>query len=150
MYVDKVSVRRETWQNIQYEKSHGGENKLLVSMWQKFQSEDNPLTRHMMTHTGQKANCCKERGKYFSQKHNLIVHIRTHTGEKRYQCSECGKCFSHIICLKEHMVTRTEEKYKTQCKECCKLLTDHKMSYTYRRDHISVVIVANNSLSRKA
>ena len=64
------------------------------------------------------ASLC-DANKSFSQSQHLTRHLITHTGEKSHNCAQCSKSFTDAGTLKRHLLTPSEEKAHN-CLQCSK------------------------------
>jgi len=104
------------------------------------------LTKHLLTHTGERPHLCTEPGcsMSFSQASHLKSHLLTHTGERPHLCTApgCSMSFSLKGTLKAHLRTHTGEK-PYRCTELgCSMsfsrqhtLKDHLRTHTGERPY---------------
>ncbi|KAJ4448811.1 hypothetical protein ANN_00202 [Periplaneta americana] len=91
------------------------------------------LTRHSLTHIGDKPFKCDICEMSFRQRHHLIRHNLTHTGDKPFKCDKCEKTFARLDYLTHHALLHTGFK-AFKCDICDK-------GFNTRRDidgHIAV------------
>ncbi|XP_053115669.1 zinc finger protein 777-like isoform X3 [Hemicordylus capensis] len=105
-------------------------------------SHKSSLSKHQITHVGERPYSCSECRKSFRLQISLAMHQRVHTGksELSFICPQCGKAFSRPSHLLRHQRTHTGERpYK--CSQCDKTfsekskLTNHYRVHTRERPH---------------
>uniref|UniRef100_A0A803SXW4 C2H2-type domain-containing protein n=1 Tax=Anolis carolinensis TaxID=28377 RepID=A0A803SXW4_ANOCA len=105
-------------------------------------SHKSSLSKHQITHVGDRPYSCGECRKSFRLQISLAMHQRVHTGksELSFICPQCGKAFSRPSHLLRHQRTHTGERpYK--CSQCDKTfsekskLTNHYRVHTRERPH---------------
>ena len=75
------------------------------------------LSRHLLTHSGERSHKCAQCDKSFGQASHLKRHILTHSGVKMHKCAQCNKSFGQAFDLKAHMLSHTGEK-PHKCTQC--------------------------------
>ena len=73
------------------------------------------LDRMVRSHKSTYSQCNKS----FRQSQHLTRHLITHTGEKSHNCAQCSKSFTDAGTLKRHLLTHSEEKAHN-CLQCSK------------------------------
>jgi len=129
----KCSQCEKTFYNSKHMKaheviSHGAEHTEGVTIHQCEHCEkrfvkSSALSRHRLTHTGERNYTCTTCGKAFPQSGHLIGHMRVHSSEKLFACEICPKTFKTQSTLNRHnslnrhkFVTIKYEKFR--CVEC--------------------------------
>uniref|UniRef100_A0A8D2L3B7 Zinc finger protein 777 n=1 Tax=Varanus komodoensis TaxID=61221 RepID=A0A8D2L3B7_VARKO len=106
-------------------------------------SHKSSLSKHQITHVGERPYSCGECRKSFRLQISLAMHQRAHAGksELSFICPQCGKAFSRPSHLLRHQRTHTGERpYK--CSQCDKTfsekskLTNHYRVHTRERPHL--------------
>uniref|UniRef100_A0A8D0H258 Zinc finger protein 777 n=1 Tax=Sphenodon punctatus TaxID=8508 RepID=A0A8D0H258_SPHPU len=105
-------------------------------------SHKSSLSKHQITHVGERPYSCGECRKSFRLQISLSMHQRVHAGKSEvyFLCPQCGKAFSRPSHLLRHQRTHTGERpYK--CGQCDKTfgekskLTNHYRVHTRERPH---------------
>ncbi|XP_067940735.1 zinc finger protein OZF-like isoform X1 [Watersipora subatra] len=87
---------------------------------------------------------CKYCGKYFSSSDSLTKHELTHTGERPHPCTLCDKRFTQRAHLRTHLLTHTKEKPHI-CQYCNRgfalkaTLISHELTHTGIKPHLCSV-----------
>uniref|UniRef100_K7F3B4 Zinc finger protein 777 n=1 Tax=Pelodiscus sinensis TaxID=13735 RepID=K7F3B4_PELSI len=97
---------------------------------------ESSLSRHQLSHAGDRPHTCAECQKSFRLKINLMLHQRSHAGKSRglYICSECGRGFNHHSNFIRHQMIHTGER-PYGCTECGKTFMRKEHLLTHRRLH---------------
>jgi len=90
------------------------------------------LSKHKLTHSGEKLHLCTQCGKRFSSQSSLSYHKNIHTG--RYKCTECGNCYGNNRDLAVHRQSHSGEK-PFECNVCSKRFTKSVYLFEHSRIH---------------
>ncbi|XP_075531197.1 uncharacterized protein LOC142564182 isoform X2 [Dermacentor variabilis] len=75
-----------------------------------YESKDKAmLSRHMLTHSGEKSFECPACTRKFGRFESLKDHMHTHSGERPYQCTMCPYRTAHRSTLADHKKRHTTE-----------------------------------------
>ena len=69
-------------------------HKSTYSQCNKSFRQSQHLTRHLITHTGEKSHNCAQCSKSFTNAGTLKRHLLTHSGEKAHNCLQRSKSFN--------------------------------------------------------
>ncbi|NWU86372.1 ZN398 protein, partial [Onychorhynchus coronatus] len=109
-------------------------------------SHKSSLSKHQITHVGERPFTCSECRRSFRLQISLLMHQRIHAGknEMAFLCPQCGKNFTRPSHLLRHQRTHTGER-PYQCSQCEKTfsekskLTNHYRIHTRERPHACAV-----------
>ncbi|XP_043226482.1 histone-lysine N-methyltransferase PRDM9-like [Amphibalanus amphitrite] len=149
---ERLDKHVKTWHG------HIGRNGRHKCEWCEYSTNDmRVLSRHRLTHTGERPHRCDECGRTFTVLISLTRHRRTHTGQRPYVCDVCGKAFTDDSNLTRHRRIHTGEKV-CQCEQCGAVFnqlsdyTRHMQSHSGVKPHrcqvCSARFVARGELTR--
>ena len=82
-------------------------HKSTYSQCNKSFRQSQHLTRHLITHTGEKSHNCAQCSKSFTDAGTLKRHLLTHSGEKAHNCLQRSKSFNQAGDLKIRLLTHS-------------------------------------------
>ena len=107
-------------------------------MWKNF-CRAWSLKSHLLTHTGEKLQKCRQCNYSTNHLSGLREHIMKHTGEKPYKCNQCNYSSKHSTHVKYHNRTHSGEHPHrcTMCEYSCKISSSLKV-HTMMKSRTSV------------
>ena len=82
-------------------------HKSTYSQCNKSFRQSQHLTRHLITHTGEKSHNCAQCSKSFTDAGTLKRHLLTHSGEKAHNCLQRSKSFNQAGDLEIRLLTHS-------------------------------------------
>ena len=90
---------RPKWEKQPHKSTHSQRNKSF--------RQSQHLTRHLITHTGEKSHNCAQCSKSFTDAGTLKRHLLTHSGEKAHNCLQRSKSFNQAGDLEIRLLTHS-------------------------------------------
>ena len=90
---------RPKWEKQPHKSTHSQCNKSF--------RQSQHLTRHLITHTGEKSHNCAQCSKSFTDAGTLKRHLLTHSGEKAHNCLQRSKSFNQAGDLEIRLLTHS-------------------------------------------
>ena len=90
---------RPKWEKQPHKSTHSQCNKSF--------RQSQHLTRHLITHTGEKSHNCAQCSKSFTDVGTLKRHLLTHSGEKAHNCLQRSKSFNQAGDLEIRLLTHS-------------------------------------------
>ena len=117
-------------------------HKCTYSQCNKSFRQSQHLTRHLITHTGEKSHNCAQCSKSFTDAGNLKRHLPTHSGEKAHNCLQCSKSFNQAGDLKIRLLTHSGVKQHN-------LFFKQKLEFcpSFRRSNARIFAITKKVLS---
>ncbi|KAH3897374.1 zinc finger protein 436-like isoform X2 [Dreissena polymorpha] len=112
-------VFKRNWHLTRHLLTHTGERPFECIVCHKRFNRKCTLKNHMLVHTREMPFECSVCQRQFNQKGTLNVHMLVHTAEKPFECSVCHKRFHQKSTLAHHMLAHTAEK-PFECSLCDK------------------------------
>ena len=112
--------------------THSGEKPYQCDVCERSYYRNDHLISHKRTHTGETPYRCNLCEKSFLTKQNLTVHQRLHTGELPFSCEYCEKSYSSKGNLKTHQKVHTGD---TQCDICYKTFSSNGYLIIHKKVH---------------
>jgi len=111
------------------------EKKYVCEFCSKAFQYQTPLTRHLLTHTGERPYKCSQCDKAFAQQAHLKNHMKIHTGVRPYSCDICNKTFAEKGNCTAHRRTHSEVK-PFVCVVCSKVFGTERTLKGHMKSHM--------------